>query len=98
MAIANSTQSSKRSAALHKYSLVPGVQVEISAGEAKNYADMRIQQLAALLEVIALASDCEHSILCEDLRVNANWLASSLANELVELMNIVAADAVHRNT
>lgn len=87
------SSSPKGTATAHSYTLTSGVQVNIEAGEAQNYADMRTAQLAALMNVIMLAENCDHSKMGDKIRSNIQWLAASLANEVHQLIEIVADDA-----
>ena len=64
----------------------------IDPGQAEGYAQMRASQLSALLAVISLAKDCEHTILDDATLDNANWLATSLAGEMINLIGVVAKD------
>lgn len=82
----------------HSYIPMPGVQVDLEGMPAQEYATMRARQLSALMHVISLANDCEHSTMSDKLRGDVHWLACTMADELVELMGVVADDAELRGT
>ena len=96
MAAFNSTDSTAPRAT-QQYALTPGVRLAIDPGQAEGYARMRATQLSALLAVIALAKDCEHTVLDDSTLDDANWLAASLAGEMINLIGVVAKDREARH-
>jgi hypothetical protein len=92
MAKANNSSSSTPADMAGAYQLIHGVQVSIERGCAQDYAHMRAVQLHALLEVLAVARQCEHAVMGEQAAANAHWLASSLAEELVRLIEMLPDD------
>jgi hypothetical protein len=78
------------------YQIFPGIQISVEAGNSQDYASTRAEQLCAVLQLEFLASGCEHSTIDEPTLTGFRWLASSLAHELKELIDIVYADAKER--
>jgi hypothetical protein len=77
----------------HDYMLMPGVQLGINGADAQEYAHMRATHLKALLQVISMAEAPADSNVTTDIRFGALWLACTLAEELSELIDVVACDA-----
>jgi hypothetical protein len=75
------------------YRVFEGVRTSVAAGAARDYATTRASQLIALLDLKRLADDCKHSPVCSETNAGFIWLASGMAEELKELIGIIATDA-----
>lgn len=97
MAKYDSTQTDSSICKTLKYGMYNGGRHEIEVFDLVDYANMRSCQLSALLKVIFLANDCEHSMMGEVNQTNVNWLATTLADELEKITSLLGDEALKKS-
>lgn len=70
------------------YEIIHGATISIESHHVLAYAYKRSAQLSAILELESLAADCEHSTASEQTLTNFRWLATSLATEVMVLLDL----------
>jgi hypothetical protein len=80
-------------AALDTYEIYGAVHVQVEQGSAQDYAHMRAKQLSALLHMTYGGGEEAFQTLSSELQNNYLWLASSIADELGNLLPLVAKEA-----
>lgn len=70
-----------------------GVVVSIARGKVRDYTDMRAAQLSALLKLTVGEVGNEFRESSCEVQDNVMWLASTLADEMVDLLDLIDADA-----